>query len=88
MAIKSEIAWRKHLSDGRKIDVYARRFGGDWTFHWRERRNDLWQLIEAPELEDWQTLLDAVERRVPRRLFPPDEVQRIQRLIRERFPSE
>ncbi|MCC6233423.1 MAG: hypothetical protein IT580_12310 [Verrucomicrobiales bacterium] len=85
MAIKSEIAWIKRLEDGTKLEVYARRFGREWTFYSRGRRNDIWQEIAEPTREDWDTLLDAVRRRVPRSLFPPDEVTRIQNTIRERF---
>lgn len=87
MAIKSEISWRRHEEDGVKWEVYARRFGGEWRFFQREKRHHLWQEIPSPSLEDWFTLLDGVERRVPRRLFHPDDVQRIRRMIRERHPE-
>jgi hypothetical protein len=38
-------------------------------------------------LEDWLALLDAVERRVQRRLIRPEEVARLRKTIRERFPE-
>lgn len=87
MAIKSEISWRRHQEDGTKVEVYARRFGGEWRFHERPGRHDEWQPIPQPSLDDWLALLDAVQRRVPRRLFPPDEPPRIARMIRDRFPE-
>lgn len=87
MAIKSEIAWSRPSPEGFKIHVYARRYGGEWQFHTRLRRSEPWVPLPEPPLEDWNALLDAVRRRVPRRLFPPAEVVRIERMIRERFPD-
>ena len=87
MAIKSEISWRRRNEDGDKVEVYARRYGGEWEFHERPGRHDEWHPIDRPSLDDWLTLLDAVQRRVARRLFPPDEVDRIRRSIRDRHPG-
>jgi hypothetical protein len=87
MSIKSEIAWRRPGPDGERIQVYARRFGKQWQFYWRYRRAEDWQPLEPVPLEDWLELLDAVRRRVPRRLYPPDEVDRIRKVIRERYPE-
>lgn len=87
MAIKSEISWRRRNDDGEKVEIYARRFGGEWQFHERPGRHDDWQPVRKPTLEDWLTLLDAVQRRVSRRLYPPDEVDRIRRTIRDRYPE-
>lgn len=87
MAIKSEISWRRRTDEGEKVEVYARRHGGDWKFHERPGRHDDWQPIAKPTLEDWLTLLEAVERRVPRRLYQPGEVLRIRQAIRDRFPE-
>jgi len=38
-------------------------------------------------LEDWQELLDAVQRRINRRLLRPEEEDRVKKSIRERFPE-
>lgn len=88
MAIKSEISWRRYDAEGQKVEVYARRFGGEWEFHQRHRRNDQWQLIPEPGVEDFLTLLDAVSRRVARSLYPLDEINRIRALILNRFPGQ
>ncbi len=53
----------------------------------REKRYDVWQRVEEPPLEDWLELLDAVRRRVNRRLLMPDDEERLVRMIRERFPE-
>ncbi|MGE3308481.1 MAG: hypothetical protein AB7O66_00815 [Limisphaerales bacterium] len=87
MAIKSEIGWTRRNEDGEKVEVTARRFGGNWSFQTRQRRYDLWQDVEQPPLEDWLELAAAVKRRIPRRLYPPDELHRIHQEIRNRFPE-
>jgi len=84
---KAEIGWRRVTADGERLQVYARRVGGDWRFFVRGRRYDRWEAMADPPLEDWLTLLDAVRRRVARRLFEPQEEERIRRAIRERFPD-
>lgn len=87
MAIKSEISWTRRNEEGEKIEVYARRFGGQWKFHTRQRRHDIWQPVDPVPLEDWLELADAIRRRVPRRLYPPDELARVEQEIRNRFPE-
>ena len=84
---KAEISWRRIIDKGVKLQVYARRVGGEWRFFNREKRFDLWQAVKEPPLEDWLKLLDAVQRRVTRRLLQPDDEQRLRQRIRERFPE-
>ena len=84
---KAEISWRRLDGDGNKLQVYARRIGGRWVFHWRHRRYEPWRAQPQPPLEDWLELLDAVRRMVPRRRFPPDEVDRVEQAIREHYPQ-
>jgi hypothetical protein len=84
---KAEISWRRVTAEGVRLQVYARHVGRDWRFFARERRYDLWQAIPDPPLEDWLALLDAVQRRINRRLLRPEEEARVKKSIRERFPE-
>ena len=84
---KAEIGWVRRTADGRKLDVYVQHVGTRWLFYARSQRYEQWQAIEEPPLEDWLELLDAVERRVTRRLLRPEETDRVKRYIRERFPD-
>jgi len=84
---KAEIGWKNRTPEGERREVYARHFGQRWRFFTRERRYDPWQPLPEPPLEDWLTLLDAVLRRVERRLLPPDEPARLRKRIRELFPE-
>lgn len=84
---KAEIGWTRPDESGVKFDVYARRVGGEWRFYSRYRRYEQWQAVRDPPLEDWLELLDAVRRRVDRRLLRPEETARVTKSIRERFPG-
>jgi len=90
MGAKAEIGWTSPGEDGLKRHVYAQRIGAVWQFYERPRRRGRdveWELIPSPPLDDWLELLDAVTRRAARRLHPPEEIERIKRTIRERFPQ-
>ncbi|PYI87556.1 MAG: hypothetical protein DME26_05805 [Verrucomicrobia bacterium] len=84
---KAEISWNRLTIDNVKLQVYAHHVGDRWNFYVRERRYEQWQALEDPPLEDWLALLDAVARRVQRRLIRPEEVARLRKTIRERFPE-
>ena len=84
---KAEISWRRVTEAGIRLQVYARHVGRDWRFFARERRYDQWQAVEQPPLEDWLELLDAVQRRINRRLLRPEEEARVKKAIVERFPE-
>ena len=84
---KGEISWVRRDQDGTKLQVYAHHVGDRWDFYVRERRYDQWQAVKQPPLEDWLELLDGIRRRVQRRLIRPEEIQRVEKTIRERFPE-
>ena len=84
---KAEISWRRTTPEGIKLQVYVQHVGRDWLFFAREKRYDQWQPVEQPPLEDWLELLDAVQRRINRRLLRPEEEARVKKSIRERFPD-
>ena len=84
---KAEISWRRTTPEGNKLQVYVQHVGRDWLFFAREKRYDQWQPVEQPPLEDWLELLDAVQRRINRRLLRPEEEARVKKFIRERFPD-
>ena len=84
---KAEISWKRVTDEGLRLQVYAQHVGREWRFFAREKRYDQWQTIEEPPLEDWLELLDAVQRRINRRLLRPEEEARVKKQIRERFPD-
>jgi hypothetical protein len=87
MSAKAEISWKRRTEDGERVQVYARRVGAEWRFFTRERRYERWEAVPRPPLEDWLELLDAVQRRIQRRLARPEEEGRIKQRIREMYPE-
>ncbi len=84
---KAEIGWKGQTEEGIKREVYARHVGDRWMFFVREKRYDQWEPLEEPPLPDWLELLDAVKRRIARRLVRPEEEARLKKVISERFPG-
>jgi hypothetical protein len=84
---KAEISWKGRTDEGLKREVYAQRVGDRWKFFVRQKRYDQWLPMPDPPLEDWLELLDAVRRRVSRRLLRPEEEGRVKRSILERYPG-
>jgi len=84
---KAEISWKRMTAEGVPLQVYVQHVGRDWRFFARERRFDQWQPVQQPPLEDWLELLDAVRRRINRRLLRPEEEARVVKSIRERYPD-
>jgi hypothetical protein len=87
MANKAEISWKRVTEDGQRLEVYAHHVGPRWIFYCRERRVGLYAEVEEPPLDDWLKLLDAVRRRIQRRKLRPEEEQRVEASIRQRFPE-
>jgi len=85
---KAEISWKRKTPEGVKVQVYVRHTGGKYRFFSREKRFDRWEPLTEPPLEDWLQLLDAVRRRVQRRLLRPEEEDRVRGNIRKHFPDE
>ena len=87
MANKAEISWKRVTGEGQRLEIYAHHVGNRWIFYSRERRIGLYAETEEPPLEDWLELLDAVRRRIQRRKLRPEEEQRVEASIRQRFPE-
>ncbi len=63
-----EIQWNDlDPVSGEKRFVAVERFAGRWSFKVRFRRRENWQKVAHPTRAMWEELLDALERRLPRR---------------------
>jgi len=87
MGVKADIRWKGRTSEGLRRAVYAQRVGGEWRFYVREKRFEQWEPMTHPPLEDWLELLDAIRRRINRRLLRPEEESRVRKAIRQLFPN-
>ena len=84
---RAEIIWKRRSPEGERVQIKARHFGGEWRFMSRDARFDQWRPLENPPLEDWLALLDGVRRRLGRGSVRAEEISRLERTIRERFPD-
>lgn len=84
---KAEIGWTLRLEDGTKINAYAQHRGDQWLFFHQSKRFENWEPVKQPPLEDWLKLLDAVRRRISRRMLRPEEEGNVLRKIREQYPD-
>jgi len=84
---RAEITWKRRSPEGENVQVKARHFGEQWTFFVRGARHEQWQPLEQPPLEDWVTLLDGVRRRLGRGFLRREELTKLERTLRERFPD-
>lgn len=87
MGAKGEIGWKRLDEDGVRVKISAEPNRNKWNFFYQYRRNDRWEELTDPTLEDWECLLDSVRRRISRRLLPPEAEKNVIRLIRESFPD-
>jgi len=85
---KGDISWKRRTEAGDRLEIYARQSGENWTFYSRGGRNQQWQILLEPPLEDWLELLDAVQRRIERQFMKEEAAYKLSKLIQERFPKE
>ncbi len=84
---RAEIIWKRRSPEGEAVQVRAQHFGDEWQFFVRGARYEQWRPVAKPPLEDFLQLLDGVRRRLGRGFVRPEDVTRLERVIRERFPD-
>jgi len=63
-----EIQWtERDDTSGARTFIRVRRFARVWQFQQRRARRELWQAIAVPTVAMLEDLLEALERRLPRR---------------------
>jgi len=78
---RKQINWRSSLEDGTPIDVRAVNFPKKWTLKYRPRGQIDWIYDwQAPRAE-WETLLDALQRRYQRHQATQADLNEIKRVL-------
>ncbi|MEZ6139340.1 MAG: hypothetical protein R3B84_02105 [Zavarzinella sp.] len=77
-----DIKWDDHdpVSGDRRW-IKADHFAGKWLFYLRVTRRSQWMLIDNPELDLWDTLLEALSRRYPRQEVDMPAIQLVKKQI-------
>ena len=81
--MRSQHIWKERDAEGRKREVRVTKFGGVWRFQAKYADESEWTYYERPLLDDLLTLKDIVFRKYQRRRASAEDVDSIERLLRQ-----
>ena len=77
----SQHIWTDRNPDGKRREVRATKFGGDWRFQAKTAGDLDWTYYERPLLEDLLALKEILTRKYQRRRASIEDVASIEKLI-------
>ena len=84
----SQHIWTEKDEDGRKREVRATKFGGNWRLQAKAADEPEWTYYEQPVLEDLLKLKEIIGRKYRRRRASADDVASVDQLIRDQTANE
>lgn len=81
--MRSQHIWTEKDADGRKREVRVTKFGGVWRFQAKHADELEWTYYERPLLEDLLQLKDVIFRKYQRRRASAEDLQSIEKLLRD-----
>jgi DUF971 family protein len=81
--MRSQHVWKEKDADGRKREVRVTKFGGQWRFQAKFADELEWTYYERPSLEDLTALRDILFRKYQRRRASSEDVESIDKLLRQ-----
>jgi hypothetical protein len=79
--MRRDINWTVRRDDGSRYEVRVTWFSGTFKLQFQERGAGRWEYDRKPSREDWETFLDAIERRYQRKTATLKEFQEAQRMF-------
>jgi len=86
--MRSQHIWTERDDEGRKREVRVTKFGGEWRFQAKHADELAWTYYERPLPNDLLTLKDILFRKYQRRRASAEDVQAIEKMIREQVFQE
>ena len=86
--MRSQHIWTEKDDGGRKREVRVTKFGGNWKFQAKFKDDEQWTYYDVPLMEDLLALKDIVFRKYQRRRASAEDVESIDKLIRDRERNE
>jgi hypothetical protein len=86
--MRSQHIWKEKDAEGRKREVRVTKFGGVWRFQAKHTDETDWTYYERPLLDDLRTLRDVVFRKYQRRRASAEDVDSIEKLLRQYAANE
>jgi hypothetical protein len=80
--MRSQHIWTEKDSDGRKREVRASKFGGNWRLQAKYADELDWTYYERPLVDDLLKLKDIIFRKYQRRRAAVEDLQSIEKLLR------
>lgn len=79
----SQHIWTEKDDEGRKREVRATKFGGNWRLQAKTAGDLDWTYYDDPPLADLLTLQDIIERKYRRRRASAEDVAAVTKLVKE-----
>jgi hypothetical protein len=86
--MRSQHIWKEKDEEGRKREVRATKFGGQWRVQAKTREDGAWTYYDEPLMTDLLTLRDILERKYRRRRASAEDVASLDEMIRVRNADE
>jgi hypothetical protein len=86
--MRSQHIWKEKDAEGRKREVRVTKFGGVWRFQAKYTDESDWTYYERPLFEDLLALKDIVFRKYQRRRASSEDLDSIEKLLRQSTVNE
>lgn len=86
--MRSQHIWTEKNADGRKREVRVTKFGGNWRFQAKYADETDWTYYDRPEIEDLLALKDVIFRKYQRRRASAEDLQSVEKMLRDRSIDE
>lgn len=86
--MRSQHIWTEKDADGRKREVRATKFGGQWRFQAKHADEEAWTYYDRPLPPDLVELRDIVFRKYQRRRASAEDVASLDEMLRLYGPEE
>jgi len=81
--MRSQHIWTEKDAEGRKREVRVTKFGGVWRFQAKYADEPDWTYYERPLMDDLLALKDVIFRKYQRRRASAEDLQSIEKLLRQ-----
>lgn len=82
--MRSQHIWTEKDEEGRKREVRATKFGGNWRLQAKLKEDEQWTYYDVPLMEDLLALKDVIFRKYQRRRASFEDVESVDKLIQDR----
>jgi DUF971 family protein len=79
--MRSQHIWTEKDAEGRKREVRATKFGGNWRLQAKYTDESDWTYYDRPLLEDLLQLKDVIFRKYQRRRASAEDLQSVEKLV-------